>query len=224
MAKKKVAVILSGCGVFDGSEIHEATLTLLALDMKGAVSVVAAPDIMQTKVYNHYKNQDEPNEKRNCLVEAGRIARGNIVKVSELKVSELDAAIIPGGYGAALNLSNFATSGADLQVEPTVATFLREMHSQGKPLAALCIAPPILAKILKEAGVKGAKITIGNDKQVASQIEALGQTHVNCPATSCVVDEKNKIVTTPAYMLASGIAELWQGVQATVDALLKLCK
>lgn len=222
--KKKVAVILSGCGVFDGSEIHEATLTLLALDMHGATAVIGAPDIPQARVYNHLKGEDEAGQTRNVLVEAARIARGNIVPLSSLRPSELDAAIIPGGYGAALNLSNFAKAGADLQVEPSLASFLLEMHSSGKPLGALCIAPPILAKVLKDAGVKGARLTIGNDPSTASAIEALGQTHVNCQADSCVVDEKHKIVTSPAYMLAKGIFELWRGIEATVKALLSLAK
>lgn len=220
-AKKNVAVILSGCGVFDGAEIHEATLTLLALDLAGAKAVIAAPDCLQARVVNH-RNQQEVEERRNVLVEAARIARGDIRPVAELRVAELDAAILPGGYGAALNLSNFAKAGADLELEPTLATFLKEMWSAGKPLAALCIAPPILAKVLKDSGVRGAKLTIGSDASVASAIEALGQTHVECSAASCVVDEKNRVVTSPAYMLASGIGELWQGIQATVNALVKL--
>lgn len=221
-SEKKVAVILSGCGVFDGAEIHEATLTLLALDLCGARAVIAAPDRNQARVVNHLTQAEVPGEKRNVLIEAARIARGDIRRVSDLRVSEVDAAILPGGYGAALNLSNFASAGSDLEVEPTVAAFLREMWEARKPLAALCIAPPILAKVLKDAGVQGARLTIGNDPGTARAIAALGQTHVECKATECVVDETNRVVTTPAYMLATSIAELWQGVQATVKAVLDL--
>lgn len=219
---KKVAVILSGCGVFDGAEIHEATLTLLALDLAGARAVIAAPDREQARVVNHRTQTEVPGERRNVLTEAARIARGDIRLVSDLRVSELDAAILPGGYGAAFNLSSFATAGADLQVEPTVEAFLREMWSARKPLAALCIAPPILAKVLKDAGVRGARLTIGCDAGVAGAIAALGQTHVECPATSCVVDSENRVVTSPAYMTASRIGELWQGIEATVKAMLEL--
>ncbi len=220
--RKNVAVILSGCGVFDGAEIHEATLTLLALDLAGARAVVAAPDCNQAKVVNHRTQTEVPGETRNVLVEAARIARGEIRPIGELRVSELDAAILPGGYGAALNLSSFAKAGADLEIEPSLAGFLREMWSARKPLGALCIAPPILAKVLKDAGVRGARLTIGCDAGVAGAIEALGQTHVQCEASGCVVDEANRVVTSPAYMTASGIGELWRGVQATVKALLDL--
>ncbi len=220
--QKKVAVILSGCGVFDGAEIHEATLTLLALDLAGARAVIAAPDRNQARVVNHRTQAEVPGETRNVLMEAARIARGDIRPVGDLRVSELDAAILPGGYGAALNLSSFAVAGSDLQVEPSVAAFLREMWSTRKPIAALCIAPPILAKVLKDAGVQGARLTIGCDPGAAGAITALGQTHVECRATECVVDETHRVVTSPAYMTAGGIGELWRGVQATVQALLGL--
>lgn len=221
---KKVAVILSGCGVFDGSEIHEATLTLLALKLRGADITIAAPDMRQVRVVDHVTQQDVVGDVRNCVVEAARVARGQIRPTGELRAADFDAAILPGGYGAALNLSNFATAGADLQVEQTTANFLKEMISSGKPVAALCIAPPILARVMKDLGRSAVKLTIGNDTNVAAAIEALGQRHVECPATDCVLDEQNKVVTTPAYMLARDIAELWQGVQKTVDALLNLAQ
>jgi len=220
--KKKIAVILSGCGVYDGAEIHESTLTLLAIDMRGARSVVAAPDIPQAKVVDHAIGKDVPEENRNVLVESARIARGDIMQVSELDVSDIDAAILPGGFGAALNLSDFATAGAGISVERTVSTFLGAMHAAGKPLAALCIAPPILAKVLGDAGIQGAGLTIGNDPATAGGVEALGQKHVACSADTCVVDRDNRIVTSPAYMLAGGIAELWKGIDAAVDALIEM--
>ncbi|NOZ02180.1 MAG: isoprenoid biosynthesis glyoxalase ElbB [Deltaproteobacteria bacterium] len=220
--KKKVAVILSGCGVYDGSEIHEATLTLLALDMHGAKAVAAAPDIVQAKVVNHAIGKEMPGENRNVLIESARIARGDIRQVSELDVDELDAAILPGGFGAAINLSDFATAGADVRVERTVSDFLGRMHLAKKPIAALCIAPPILARVLKDAGVEGAKLTIGNDPSAAAGINAIGQEHVACPADSFVADQDNLIVSCPCYMLAEGIAELWKGIEATVVRLLEM--
>jgi enhancing lycopene biosynthesis protein 2 len=221
MARKKVAVILSGCGFMDGAEIHEATLTLLALDLAGADVTIAAPDAGQARVVDHGTGK-ETGEKRNVLAESARIARGAIVPVSRLRAADFDAVVLPGGYGAALNLSNFAKSGADLAVEPSVAAFLKEAKAAGRTLAALCIAPPILARVLKDAGVRGARLTIGNDPGTAAAIEALGQTHVACAADSCVVDRENRVVTTPAYMTAGGIAELWKGVEKAVNAVLDL--
>ncbi|MBM4386595.1 MAG: isoprenoid biosynthesis glyoxalase ElbB, partial [Deltaproteobacteria bacterium] len=152
---KKIAVVLSGCGVFDGSEIHEATLTLLALDLEGASYVCAAPDVPQAKVHNHLTKSDAKSETRNAAVESARIARGNLALLKDLRVSQLDGLIIPGGFGAALNLSSFATAGADMDVNPELKTLLKEFISQKKPVAALCIAPPILARVFRDLGVKG---------------------------------------------------------------------
>ena len=219
----KVGVILSGCGVFDGAEIHEATLTLLSLARNGAEAVIMAPDIPQFKTVNHLIQKDV-DEKRNVLVESARIARGQIRPVADVDPGTLDTVIMPGGYGAALNNSNFASAGADMEVNADVAALLKAVYQQGKPLGAMCIAPPILAKVLQDMGVTGARLTIGTDTQVASAINAMGQTHVECEATSCVKDEEYRVVTTPAYMLAKDIAELWEGIDCAVRELLTLCK
>lgn len=222
MSEKRVAVILSGCGVFDGAEIHESTLALLALDRRGAKAVIAAPDIPQAKVHDHAAGRDVPGAVRNVLVESARIARGAIVPVSSLKAADVDAVLLPGGYGAALNLSDLAARGPALQVEPATFAFLRAARAAGLPVGALCIAPPILAKVLQADGVAGARLTIGNDPGTASVVEALGQVHVACPASSFVADAQNRVVTCPAYMLAGGIAELWQGIDGAVGALLEM--
>ncbi|HOU54094.1 MAG TPA: isoprenoid biosynthesis glyoxalase ElbB [Myxococcota bacterium] len=222
MSQKRVAVILSGCGVFDGSEIHEATLSLLALDRRGASVIVAAPDIPQTRVHDHQQGQDVPGETRNVRTEAARIARGPVRAVEDLRVEQIDAVLIPGGYGAALNLSTLARAGAAMTLDPSLARFLEDARKARKALGALCIAPPILAKVFHDAGVRGVRLTIGNDPGTAGVIEALGQTHVPCPATSFVADPAHRVVTSPAYMLASGIGELWTGIDAAVAALLDL--
>lgn len=219
---KKVAVVLSGCGVFDGAEIHESTLTLLALDMRGARAVIAAPDKPQRKVVNHATGQDEPDQARSCLVEAARIARGEIRPLSDVKAADVDALILPGGYGAALNLSDLAIAGPEFQPDPVVLALVREVWRAGKPVAALCIAPPILAAALAAEGVKGAKLTIGNDPGVAGVIRGRGQEHVDCKADAFVADRSNRVVTCPAYMLAGGIAELWRGIDGAVGALLDM--
>jgi len=217
----KVGVILSGCGVFDGAEIHEATLTLLSLAQNGAQAVIMAPDIVQVKTVNHLI-QKETEEKRNVLVESARIARGNIRPVADVNADSLDTIIMPGGYGAALNTSDFASKGKDIQVEKSIDKLLKELYAQGKPLGAMCIAPPILAKVLSDMGVQGVSMTIGSDTQAAAAINALGQKHVNCTADKCIIDKENRVVTTPAYMLAKDIAELWKGIDCAVKGLLSI--
>lgn len=218
---KKVAVILSGCGFMDGSEIHEATLTLLALDLAGAVYQAAAPNVEQSRLMDHFAREPVAGT-RNVLVEAARIARGKIEDASTLKADDFDAVVIPGGFGAANNLSTFATEGVRMKVQADVGRFLVEMHRAGKPMAGICIAPPLLAWTMKKCGVTGARITIGNDKATANAIRELGQEHVDCAADDCVVDPVNKLVSTPAYMTAKGIAEMWQGLKKSIDELLKL--
>lgn len=221
-ASPKIVVILSGCGVNDGAEIHEATLALLALAQRGASVTIAAPDIPQQRVFDHAANAAVPNETRNVLVEAGRIARGTISNLADLDPTEFDGVFLPGGYGAALNLSDLAAAGAGIQVEPTTAAFLTRAHQAGKVLGAVCIAPPILAKVLSDAGVKGVRLTIGNDVGTADVIRSLGQVHVDCAAESCVVDKEHRIVTGPAYMLANGIAQLHRGIDTAVTAFLSM--
>lgn len=218
---RKVGVVLGGCGVQDGSEIHEAVSVLLALARKGAQAVCLAPSGPQTRVMNHAAGTPM-DESRDMLVEAARIARGEISTLAEAKVRELDGVVIPGGFGAALNLSNFATAGADMQIHTDLQSLLSRAYRAGKPLCALCIAPPILAKLMQQEGVQGAKLTIGNDTGTAAAIEALGQTHVAATATQAVVDHDHKLVTGPAYMLASNVAELYKGIDKAIDELLKL--
>ncbi len=217
--KKKVGVILSGCGVFDGAEIHEAVLTMLALDRAGAEIVCMAPNKDQVDVIDHLSGQPT-GEKRNVLVEAARIARGKIHDVAKVKAGDLDAVVLPGGFGAAKNLSSFASAGAQCQVEPSVASLLRELHAQGKPIAALCIAPAVVAKVF--GNDIHPQLTIGKDPATAKQISATGAQHVDAGTVDVVVDRKNKIVSTPCYMLAGRISEVATGAEKAVNALLEL--
>lgn len=218
---KNVGVILSGCGVKDGSEIHEAVSVLLALAKRGANAISMAPDSGQPHVINHAT--DAPmQESRNMLVEGARIARGKIIPISQAVLDDLDAIILPGGFGAAQNLSDFASAGADMSVHPQVHSLLVSAYKAGKPLCALCIAPPILAKVLQECGVTGARLTIGNDTGTAAAITAMGQVHVDTPASDALVDPDHKLVTCPAYMLATNVAELYEGIEKAVDATLNL--
>ncbi len=215
---KKVGVLLSGCGVFDGAEIHESVLTLLALDRAGAQIICMAPDIEQMQVINHI-TQEPMEEKRNVLIESARIARGEIKDLKDVLAAELDALIMPGGLGAAKNLSDFAVKGPEASVNPEVERILKEMVEAGKPVGAICIAPATLTKALSE---KKPEITIGNDVSTASAIEAMGGKHSECTVDMIHVDEKNKIVSTPAYMLGPGIKEIAVGIEKLVDKVLAL--
>jgi enhancing lycopene biosynthesis protein 2 len=217
---KKVGVMLSGCGVFDGSEIHEAVLTLLALDRAGVETVCMAPDMDQVHVINHL-TQEKTEEKRNVLVESARIARGKIKSLKDVKASDLDALIMPGGMGAAKNLSTFALQGTDAQVNPEVKRLLNEVVSAGKPVGAICIAPATLTKALSD---KKPQVTIGNDLNTAQAIEKMGGDHKNCTVDMIHVDENNNIVTTPAYMLGPGIKDIAVGIEKLVNKVVSMIK
>jgi enhancing lycopene biosynthesis protein 2 len=216
---KRVAVILSGCGVFDGAEVHESVLVLLALDRANAQIICAAPDIAQTRVINHLTQQPVTGESRNVLVESARIARGQIMPLNELEVSEIDAVILPGGFGAAMNLSDFALAGENFGVNAEVAKVLRDVHKAGKPIGFVCIAPAIAARLF---GPEHVEFTVGNDPDTAKTLQAFGGRHVNCTVHNVVVDRRLKIVTTPAYMLATRISEAEAGINKLVQAVLEL--
>ena len=214
---KKVAVILSGAGYLDGSEIHEATLTLLALDRHNAQVHCFAPDIAQEQVLNHATGEPS-TETRSVLVESARIARGAIKPLSLAAVDDFDALIIPGGYGAARNLCNFASRGHEMTINPEVEIFARSLHREGKPVGLICIAP-IMAPAI---GGPGTRCTIGNDPATANAINAMGGIHVSCAVTDCVIDTDRKIVSTPAYMLADRITQAEAGINKLVDAVLAM--
>jgi enhancing lycopene biosynthesis protein 2 len=216
---KRVGVILSGCGVQDGSEIHEAVITLLELDKAGAEAVCIAPSKDLEEV-NHLTGE-LTGQKRCVFLESARIARGNIKDIKDIGVGELDAVILPGGYGAAKNLSTFAAQGSECQVDEGVARLLRGLHSAGKPIGALCIAPVILARLFGP-DLK-PELTIGTDPATRDAIEKMGARHRDSRVTEIVIDRRNKIVTTPAYMLANSISEVASGVQRLVQAVLELC-
>jgi enhancing lycopene biosynthesis protein 2 len=216
---KKVGVILSGCGVYDGAEIHESVVTLLALDRHGAEILICAPNAPQMHVVNHLTGEVEEGTERNVLVESARIARGEIQDIAGVDAGDMDALILPGGFGAAKNLCDFAVKGTDCEVHPEVARLVRDVHAQGKPVAAVCIAPALLGKVL---GDEGPELTIGTDTGTASALETMGAKHVSCPVTEMVVDRQRKLITTPAYMLAERISEAAEGIEKTVQALIDL--
>lgn len=219
--KPKVGVVLSGCGVYDGAEIHESVLTLLALDRAGAEAVCLAPDVEQRHVVNHLTGQPADGETRNVLVEAARIARGAVKDLAGFDPAPLAALVLPGGFGAAKNLSSFAFRGADCTVHPEVARVVRAVHGAGKPVGAVCIAPVILAKLL---GDESPRMTIGTDAGTAEAIEKMGGRHVSCGGGKDVVDEERRLVTSPAYMLDSPISEVADGIEKLVADLLRMAR
>ena len=216
----RIAVILSGAGVFDGSEIFETVLTLIALDKTGVHVTCLAPN-KPCHVVDHL-TQKTTNEERNVLNESARIVRGQVSDLGKADPNEFDAAILPGGFGAAKNLSNYASEGANCEVDPSLRKFLIALNRAGKPIGAICIAPVILAKVL---GMNGSpRLTIGTDPQTANHIEAFGAEHISCPVDDIVIDAEQKIVTTPAYMLAHRIGEAAQGINKLVHEVLKLAQ
>jgi len=218
---KKIAVVLSGCGVFDGSEIHEACAALLALQRAGAEAVICAPTGPQLHVVDHLAKEPAAGKSRDILIESARLARGEIQALAQVTVEGLDAVLLPGGFGAAKNLCTFAVDGENCTVHPEVETFLRQAHAQGKPIGAMCIAPVILARIFGPD--LNPSLTIGNDPGTAAKVTQMGAHHIDCPATETVVDEGNNMVTTPAYMIAGNIGEVFDGATALVEKLLGLC-
>lgn len=215
-SKKKFAVVLAGSGVYDGSEIHEATLALYAISKNGGEYQIFAPNIDQYHVINHITGE-EMAEKRNVLVEAARIARGNIKDLKEFNANNYDAILFPGGFGVAKNLCTFAFKGPDCDVNPEVETALKAMHEAGKPIGALCIAPALIAKILGKI-----EVTIGHDAGTAEAITSLGATHINTSHGEIVFDKENKIVTTPCYMLDATIAQIGEGAENVVKTIMAL--
>ena len=212
---KKIAVILSGCGVFDGAEIHESTLTLLAIAKNNANYECFAPNINQHHVINHISGE-EMKETRNVLIESARIARGAISPITNLDVTKFDAIIFPGGFGAAKNLSNLAFKGRDCEVDLQVEQIIKDFHSAQKPIGALCISPAIISKV-----IHGAKVTIGNDEGTINAITAMGGVHENTTHGEVIIDEENKILTTPCYMLDANIVQIETGANELVKRLLQ---
>jgi enhancing lycopene biosynthesis protein 2 len=216
----RVGVVLSGCGVFDGSEITEAVSILIALDKRKANIICMAPNIAQPETINHTTKKTD-SQSRRVLEEAARIARGNIRDIAAVRAEELDALVFPGGYGAVKNLSTFAADGPACKVNENVERLLREMVKSKKPIGLACIAPILAARVLGSAGLK-PKLTIGTDQQTADAIHAMKGEHENTGETDISIDEANRLVTTPCYMNDVGPWTVYQGAEKMVEAVLKM--
>lgn len=214
---RKIAIILSGCGFKDGTEITEAVSAFIALSEAGANYECFAPTL-HFQAVNHL-TQETTSEARNTLVEAARIARGQIRSLQELKSSEFDGLCFPGGFGAALRLSDWGTKGAEGKVLPEIEKIILKFHEESKPILAICIAPTLLAKTL---GQFSATLTIGSDQETAREIEKTGAHHVECPVDNYVTDRENKLITTPAYMYDAKPSEVFKGIRAAVRELVEM--
>lgn len=226
-SQHKVALVLSGCGVYDGSEVHEASACLVHLSRSGVSVSMFAPDVPQMHVIDHTKGAPA-EEARNVLVESARIARGEIKALSELSAAPFDAVIFPGGFGAAKNLSTFAVDGADCKINEDVERVITEFHAASKPIGLCCIAPVLVAKV-----IKGCSVTVGSDQEeggrwpyagTAVAIQQLGATHVNREPHQSHMDVENKIVTAPAYMCNTGLHHIFDGIGDMIAGVLKLVK
>lgn len=215
---KNIAIILSGCGVYDGSEIHEAVLTLLAIEQAGAKYRCFAPNINQHHVINHVSGEVMQDEQRNVLVESARIARGDVEDLSEFYIDEFDALIVPGGFGAAKNLSDFAINGEDISINEQVLSVCQAFAKANKPAGYMCIAPVMIPLIYGE----GAQGTIGQDIAIAASLTNIGLAHKACAVDDIVVDEARQLVSTPAYMLATSLEEAASGINKLVAKVLKM--
>lgn len=212
----KAAIVLAGCGVRDGAEIHEAVMTMYAIDKNGGTYHIFAPNVAQHHVINHITGE-EMKESRNVLTEAARIARGEISPLTDYRAEEFDALIFPGGFGVAKNLCTYAFDGPDCHVDRVVEEAIRSTHRAGKPIGALCISPVLIARVLGEVTV-----TIGNDRQTAADITRLGGKHEEKKHGEVAIDRKNRIVTAPCYMLDATVSEIARDADAVIKAVMEL--
>ena len=217
---KKIAIILSGCGVYDGSEIYESTLTFLAIEHNNSTYQCFAPDIEQNHVINHLTGEVAEGESRNVLVESARLARGNCKPLTDLNADEYDGLVFPGGFGVAKNLCNFAEKGADAEINEQVYNAARAFADAKKPVGFICIAPALVPMIYKA----GVELTIGSDQQTAETLNQMGARHVECSVDDFVVDLVKHVVSTPAYMLAENLTQAQEGIQSLVTELISMCE
>jgi enhancing lycopene biosynthesis protein 2 len=219
MAEKRVGVVLAGCGFLDGAEIQEAVATLLALDRRRATIVAAAPDVPQMHVVDHLKKEPSAGPQRSVLAESARIVRGDISPLADVREGDLDALVLPGGFGAAKNLCTYAVDGRKMKVNADVERLVLDMRAKRKPMGFICIAPLIAAKLL---GHEGVKLTIGDDPGTAADVESFGAKHVACGVQEICLDERLKVVSTPAYMLGPSVAPVAAGIDKLVAAVLEM--
>lgn len=221
----KIGVLLSGCGVYDGAEIQEAVLSLLAIQEEGHEAVCISVNKDQHHVVNHLTGEEMP-ESRNMMIEAARIARGNVLEISEVQPADLDALLIPGGFGSAKNFTKWAFSGAEGEILPEVKLLLVNMYNVGKPIIALCVSPVVLAKAFEKSGI-ALNLTLGTDAEkspydipwFSSEIEKVGAVASKKKVSEVLVDKENRIISAPCYMMDASILEIRNNISQAVKVL-----
>ena len=224
----KAAVILSGCGVYDGAEIHESVLTLLALEEEGIGYQIFAPNKKQHHVINHLTGEEMPEE-RNVMVEAARIARGAVTEVKDLDMNEFDLLILPGGFGAAKNLNQWALKGPEGELDAEVAKAIQTAFSQQKVLVGLCMGPTVLAQALKDAG-KAIQLTVGSTEApspydiagINAGLSSIGSRPSNSTKKEVTLDHAHKVVTAPCYTMEASLFEVRKNIQQAIRSAKKM--
>jgi len=225
---KKIAVLLHGNGVYDGTEIHEAVLSLLAIAENGGEAVCFAPNINQYHVIDHTTGE-EMNETRNILVESARIARGNIIDIKDLKVSDVDGLVMPGGFGTAKNLTKWAFDGPEGEIDKDVKRVITEFVSAKKPIVGLCMSPTTIAKALEDKEYS-VNLTVGTTKEkspyeieaISEGMNSLGHKAEMKSISEISFDEKSNIITAPCYMMEASIVDVRNNIKQAVDKLFSL--
>jgi len=224
----KIGVLLSGAGVYDGAEIQEAVLTLLEIERMGYEPVCIGINAQQHHVINHLNGQEQV-QARNMLEEAARIARGQITEISSVVPAELDALVIPGGFGSAKNFSTWAFDGPEASIRSDVKLLLVNMYNVGKPIVALCVSPVLLALALE--GIHPAPtLTIGSTQEASPYqisafqegLQAKGIRTTDCSINEICIDATNRIITAPCYMLEATLPELQSNIAQALKALKEL--
>lgn len=228
MKNANVAVLLAGCGVYDGSEIHETVLTLLALVEAGASYQCIAPDKVQYHTINHLNGEIEPTN-RNVLQEAARIARGDIQAIGKVNLNEFDALLIPGGFGAAKNLNQWAIAGPEGKIDPEVKALILHFVEAQKPVGAMCMGPTVVAQALAGTSFQ-AKLTVGSTEAaspydiagISAGMAGLGVEVEMKLKTEITIDAKLKIVSSPCYMMEADILDVRTNTKQLVSAVLEM--
>ncbi len=224
----KIGILLSGCGVYDGAEIQEAVLSMLAIEELGAEYICIGINANQHHVINHLSGEEMPEE-RNMMIEAARISRGEIVDIKSIQPVDIDALVIPGGFGSAKNLTKWAFNGADGAIMPEVKLLLVNLINVGKPIAALCVSPILLAKALENSSIKST-LTVGTTfekspydiQSFSTEIEKTGAIHTLKTVREIEIDIENKIISAPCYMMNASILEVKKNITSAIQALINL--
>lgn len=220
-----IGVLLSGNGVYDGAEIQEAVLTLLAIDEMGWNAVCISVDKPQHHVINHLTGE-VMDESRNMLVEAARIARGQITPIDSISPADIDALVIPGGFGSAKNFTSWAFDGPESTILPEVKLLLVNLVNVGKPIVALCVSPVVVAKAFEGSSIHPT-LSLGSASESSPYdinsfnegLRATGAIAQERTIREVLIDPTNRIICAPCYMMDARITEINANIKQAMVAL-----